>query len=791
LSSWAPWLAQPLAEQFGAERSREPDKKPVGKARLDAVTRACLVAALLVTTAFAQDEQARRQAYLDELETILPHSSEWDRLVESESGELPPDFSQLPSRPHLVSPLGEGDERIDSPSEWPARREALLALFHQWVIGEAPPAPDNVTAEILDEEERWGAKVRRVKLTFGPGNRAYMNLELYLPAGGGPFPVFLTQDNHRQWAAIALRRGYACVVYAGSDSMDDTESFIDVYPDYEWSKLVRRAWAASRCIDYLETVPEVNAEQIVMTGHSRNGKMSIMASAMDERIAAVISSSSGAGGVLPTRYYSEQHNGEGIEIITRRFTDWFHPRWRFFVGREDRLPVDLHELVALSAPRPCLLSIAYNDGVESTWAMQQTYLSVKPVYDFLGETDHLALLWRPNGHETWPTVIERYVDWADYHFGRGGVLPEERLIHPWDWEAWRANATNPIEPASFPVREANVVMQLADGATIDTAEKADERRAEIRDAVQQMLGTAPPGARTGIIEYGERHYGTNPDHIDQLLGRYEPRGDLHCDDIVFGEYVDADVYTPDQWDLDDGEKRRAILWLHPYSQARGYVAAYRRDDNIFRTFTNEGFAVFCYDQIGHGRRIEEVEGFYDRHPDWSLLGKMVRDAQEALDAMEAIPYIDTDNISVVGYGLGSLVALHLAAVDDRPDRYVIAGIPQPFKLDPPGSPTGGIRRWSKVDLLVPQLGLFEGQEERLPYDVGDLLASMAPRVSLVLCPELDRETVHTDVVAAVRNAREAYALTGNASGLQWFVPKTYNHFDYDMQRMLLNWLKGT
>jgi len=156
----------------------------------------------------------------------------------------------------------------------------------------------------------------------------------------------MTQHNHRAWALIAVRRGYIGCVYSGADSCDDTDTFAAEYPSYDWSRLARRAWAASRCVDYLATVPSVDMAKIALTGHSRNGKVSLIASAMDQRFAAVIGSSLGAGGTLPSRLFSEQHFTEGIEPITRVFPEWFHPRWRFFVGREDRLPVDMHQLVA-------------------------------------------------------------------------------------------------------------------------------------------------------------------------------------------------------------------------------------------------------------------------------------------------------------------------------------------------------------------------------------------------------------------------------------------------------------
>ena len=65
---------------------------------------------------------------------------------------------------------------------------------------------------------------------------------------------------------------------------------------FDFTRLMRRAWGAMRAIDYLETLPQVDRERIGIAGHSRNGKLSVIASAFDERFAAMISSSSGAGG---------------------------------------------------------------------------------------------------------------------------------------------------------------------------------------------------------------------------------------------------------------------------------------------------------------------------------------------------------------------------------------------------------------------------------------------------------------------------------------------------------------
>ncbi len=715
-------------------------------------------------SAGAAADTAKRHAYLEQLRRVLPPSAPWEAWL-SGTGELPPDFHALPSVPDLPDPL----EGVSHAREWAARRDVLKRLFHQWMLGSVPPPPDNLRAEVTGERrEEGGTTVREVRLSFGPEHKATLRLELLIPAGKGPFPVFMTQHNHRAWALIALRRGYIACVYAGADSRDDTDTFLPVYPEYDWSRLTRRAWAASRCIDYLGTVPQADAKRVALTGHSRNGKLSLIASALDERITVVISSSSGAGGTMPARYYAEAHFGEGIEKITRSFPDWFHPRLRFFSGREDKLPIDMHELVALSAPRPCLLSIALNDNVESSWAMEQTYLSAQRVYRLLDDEDNLRILWRSGAHETSPTVIERYLDWCDKHFKQANFAFPERLIHPHDEDAGHAAASR-VNPADFPRRDSTPLLNPE----------------QVRTEVRRMLGEAPPRATNPGGTYGRE-----VDSVAALLSRRVPTADdvIEKQQIVFGDYINADVYLPKGLPA-SGRKAPAILYLHPFSSAQGYVAGYFDGEQVFRTLARQGFVVFCFDMIGYGRRIEEVEGFYQRHPRWSLLGKMVRDAQAALDVLSALPYVNDKQVLGLGYGLGSFVGLHLAALDERVTGLVSVAGPPPFRADTPDKGSGGIRRWSHVHRLLPRLGSFIGQEDHIPYDIPDLLASLAPRPVLVVSPTLDREARLPDVNNAVAAARLAYAHRGASERLEQASPEDYNRLSPKTQALIIEWLK--
>jgi dienelactone hydrolase len=734
--------------------------------------RIMLVPAVLAGFMASAEDDGMQKETLAQLRGVLAPSKPWEIWLE-ESGELPPDFDAMPSVANLEDPLAPvGEARITTSEAWRAQRESLKQQLQHWILGTVPPRPDNLEARLLEEHEEPGAVVREVELTFGKGHKGKLWLKLLIPKGDGPFPVFMTQENHLAWAHIALRRGYIGCVYAGSDSRDDTDTFLEACPGYDWSRLMRRAWAGSRCIDYLETVPQADIAKIAITGHSRNGKLSLIASAYDERFAAVISSSSGAGGACSTRYFSEQHGGEGIEMITRRFPDWFHPRWRFFVGREDKLPVDLHHLVALSAPRACLISTALNDHVEDAWAVQQTYLSTKPVYELLGaEVNDLAILWRPAGHETWPTIIERYVDWCDIQFGRSDAPFPTRLIYPHDWRMWRENAGATVEDIpSVPTETPKTIPEL------------EQRRGQVRAAVEAMLGTPPPGAANPLGTYGRE-----PVHIERMLRRDTAGTGLVKEDVMFGEYINADVYMPEEL-RKSGKPLPAVLWLHSACAAGGYTNAYKRGEYPFRTMANAGFAVFCYDQIGTGRRLEEVEGFYDKHPDWSILGKMIRDAQAALDAMAALDYIDSDRIYVVGYSMGAFLGLHLAVIDGRPAGYALTCIPQPFRHDTPDRGTGGLEQMGRLRMLAPRMGLFVCQEDRMPYEVDDLIACMAPRPVCIVSPTLDRDARVEDVTRAVDAARETYALHDAEDALKQEAPEDYSHFDIHAQQRVIDWL---
>ena len=437
----------------------------------------------------------RRKQYLKTIQAILPKTTaneltgrmsggdkDWEAWV-ARTGELPPDFESMPSNNFLPDPLvrieGTTITPITTMEQWAQQRQWIRSEMERWVYGKMPPAPDNLRAVVTDTRREGRVTVREVRLEFGPDHRGILHVHLFIPDGKGPFPVFLTnQPETGSWIHPAIRRGYIACVYDATDPVfganDDSDKFIDVYPDYDFACIARWSWAAMRAVDYLYTLPEVDANKIGITGHSRNGKQAVLAAAFDERIGAVVGSSGTTGECLPWRYCTLDYWGTGsIESITGgpHNTHWFHPRLRYFAGREDKLPVDQNQLMALVAPRGLMMYAAYSEHEGNCFGYEQAYRSVRSVYRFLGREENVQLHLRSGEHDFIPNHIENYVNFFDSVFGRQHYPKSETWINGYTFEGWLNSTGERVNTSQYPRRRTLADFVPADASAWSAAER--------------------------------------------------------------------------------------------------------------------------------------------------------------------------------------------------------------------------------------------------------------------------------------------------------------------------------
>jgi len=172
---------------------------------------------------------------------LNPFDKTWEEWVRR-TGELPPDFDKLRSIPGLPDAL----EGVTTQAQWQARKQLLRRDVQHWIFGQFPPTPTNLRAVVAASRREGAVTVREVRLEFGPDHRATLRVELIIPDGPGPFPVFLTNHAHnRPWVYTAVRRGYIAAIYHATDPRyangDDSDAWLDVYPGIDFPVLARCA----------------------------------------------------------------------------------------------------------------------------------------------------------------------------------------------------------------------------------------------------------------------------------------------------------------------------------------------------------------------------------------------------------------------------------------------------------------------------------------------------------------------------------------------------------------------
>lgn len=372
----------------------------------------------------------------------------------------------------------DGTKVIDSSIWTTKRRPEILDLFATYVYGKFPLTESSITfEEISVNQAALGGRAIRHEIAINcvaNDKKIRINLALYIPKSAlTPVPIFLGSNfngNHAvdqdesisintQWMrntvdeksvvnnratefsrgfeatrwplALIIEKGFGVATfYYGDIEADHPDGWkngvraalspggeASEFEDYDWGAISAWSWGLSRALDYLVTNPAVDSERVALIGHSRLGKAALWAGALDQRFALVVSNNSGAGGISLAR----RDFGESIRSINENFPHWFCGNYKRFNASPERLPVDMHQLAALIAPRPLYIASAQED----VWADPKgEFLAGKnaePVY---------ALFGKPGlGVAQWPPVNQPVGEFIGYHIRTG-----KHDVTTYDWQ---------------------------------------------------------------------------------------------------------------------------------------------------------------------------------------------------------------------------------------------------------------------------------------------------------------------------------------------------------------------
>jgi hypothetical protein len=105
-----------------------------------------------------------------------------------------PGVHELPVRKEMPDILVMNDgTRVTTQEQWQKRREEMRRILEYYAVGMAPPPPGNVKGREIKSQSVLGgkAKYRLVHLTFGPGESLALDIGIFTPSEGGPFPALV------------------------------------------------------------------------------------------------------------------------------------------------------------------------------------------------------------------------------------------------------------------------------------------------------------------------------------------------------------------------------------------------------------------------------------------------------------------------------------------------------------------------------------------------------------------------------------------------------------------------
>jgi hypothetical protein len=292
------------------------------------------------------------------------------------------------------SPLVLDDGRpVRTAADWQQRRGEILRFWHK-TLGAWPSLIEKPTVEVVETKPREGFIQKKVRVEIAP--QRLLDGYLLVPAGKGPRPAVLVvyydpetgaglrpDQKFRDFGYQFTRRGFVTLSIGWPRDYTDAMS-----PKLQ--PLSCLAYVAANCHTVLASLPEVDPQRVGIVGHSFGGKWAMFASCLYDKFACAAWSDPGI-------VFDEKR--PNVNYWEPWYLGWEPGR-----TRKPGLPTasnprtgpykmlietghDLHELHALMAPRPFLVSGGAEDQPERWKALNHAVA----VNRLLGHENRVAM----------------------------------------------------------------------------------------------------------------------------------------------------------------------------------------------------------------------------------------------------------------------------------------------------------------------------------------------------------------------------------------------------------------
>ena len=218
----------------------------------------------------------------------------------------------------------------------------------------------------------------------------------------------------------------------------------------------------------------------------------------------------------------------------------------------------------------------------------------------------------------------------------------------------------------------------------------------------------------------------------------------------------------------------AVVALHgTYEKGKMRVAGLvdNPDKAYLDHLCRRGYVVIAPEHFVSGHRLHdegpyETGSFYEKHPEWTAVGKFTYEHSIAIDVLETLDFVDSQNIGALGHSLGGHGTFFLAAYDYRVKAAASNCAASFFRHNP--KVTGWSRdRWYIYFKPIRE-GLLRG--EMPPIDFHEIISLIAPRAFMDLAGLNDGPTgTQRQRVLMLMKVMEIYELEGSPENFSFYI----------------------